>query len=125
MQPWTVMNTTDGNDTFQVEGDNYGEAACEALTELGWALVENSNPVPDPYGHLTEKQKDMIFETACCRLLDYILNGDGQFDYAKDVLGEYLCEGGIKRQLGAISDPDNLSNVLPFDPATGKPWKED
>jgi hypothetical protein len=39
---WTVINQHDGNDTFDVDGDNYGEAACDALQQLGWAIC-----VPD------------------------------------------------------------------------------
>ena len=35
---WTVINQYDGNNTFEVEGDNYGEAACNALQQLGWCL---------------------------------------------------------------------------------------
>ena len=38
MKKWTVINQHDGNDTFEVEGDNYGEAACDALQQLGWAI---------------------------------------------------------------------------------------
>jgi len=36
---WTVNQpSTIGNDTFEVEGDNYGEAAYNALQQLGWAI---------------------------------------------------------------------------------------
>lgn len=35
---WTVTNQHDGNDTFEAEGDSYGEAACDALQQLGWAI---------------------------------------------------------------------------------------
>ena len=35
---WNVINQHDGNDTFEVEGDNYEEAACDALQQLGWAI---------------------------------------------------------------------------------------
>ena len=38
MKKWTVINQHDGNDTFLAEGDNYGEAACDALQQLGWAI---------------------------------------------------------------------------------------
>ena len=38
MKKWTAINQHDGNDTFEVEGDNYGEAACDALQQLGWAI---------------------------------------------------------------------------------------
>ena len=38
MKKWTVINQHDGNDTFEAEGDNYGEAACDALQQLGWAI---------------------------------------------------------------------------------------
>jgi hypothetical protein len=39
MQKWTVINQYDGNNTFEVEGDDYGEAACDALQQLGWAII--------------------------------------------------------------------------------------
>lgn len=39
MKKWVVINQHDGNDTFEVEGDNYGEAAYEALNLLGWGIV--------------------------------------------------------------------------------------
>jgi hypothetical protein len=40
MKTWTVYCLHDDNEkAFEVEGDNYGEAACEALAELGWAIV--------------------------------------------------------------------------------------
>jgi len=38
MKKWTVINQHDGNDTFEAEGDNYEEAACDALQQLGWAI---------------------------------------------------------------------------------------
>ena len=39
MQTWRVVNNSDGNISFTVEGDNYGEAAYEALAELGWSVA--------------------------------------------------------------------------------------
>ena len=39
MPKWTVINQNDGNDVFEVDGDTYEEAACEALNQLGWALA--------------------------------------------------------------------------------------
>lgn len=38
MKVWTAINQHDGNDTFEVEGEAYAEAASEALQALGWAL---------------------------------------------------------------------------------------
>ena len=48
MRKWTVINQHDGNDTFEAEGDNYGEAACDALQQLGWAIsiLESDDDTP-------------------------------------------------------------------------------
>ena len=35
---WTITNQNDGNDSFEVEGDNYETAAYEALCKLGWSV---------------------------------------------------------------------------------------
>jgi hypothetical protein len=47
MKRWIVMNNCDPNEVFEVEGDNYGEAAFEALDELGWGLVEDKDEEED------------------------------------------------------------------------------
>jgi len=38
MVSWTVTNHDDGNVSFEVKADNYEDAACEALSKLGWSL---------------------------------------------------------------------------------------
>jgi hypothetical protein len=38
MRKWLVISLHDGNDSFVVEGEDYGIAACEALKELGYSL---------------------------------------------------------------------------------------
>ena len=49
---WDVINQYDGNDTFEIEGDNYEEAACNALEQLGWAISipksDNDEDTPNP-----------------------------------------------------------------------------
>lgn len=39
MKKWTVINEHNDSDTFEVEGDNYGEAAYEALQAIGWTVI--------------------------------------------------------------------------------------
>ena len=36
---WEVVSLSDFDDKFTVEGDNYGEAAFEALQELGYGIT--------------------------------------------------------------------------------------
>ena len=56
MKKWTVINQHDGNDTFEAEGDNYGEAAYDALQQLGWAISipesDGNEDTPNAVAHL-------------------------------------------------------------------------
>ena len=60
MKKWTVINQHDGNDTFRVEGDNYGEAACDALQQLGWAISipESDEDEETPNKQMTQPETD-------------------------------------------------------------------
>ena len=60
MKKWTVINQHDGNDTFEAEGDNYGEAACDALQQLGWAISI-------PEGDKGDKPSAQVAGLALCR----------------------------------------------------------
>ena len=37
---WIIINTMDGNDSFEVEAKTIKEAAFAALSELGWGVDE-------------------------------------------------------------------------------------
>jgi len=58
---WTVIGQHDGNDTFEVEGDDYGEAAYDALRRLGWAISVPDRDDPDdqarPSPHVLDGRK--------------------------------------------------------------------
>lgn len=60
---WTIINQHDGNDIFEAEGDNYKEAAYDALQQLGWAIIMVKGPVwekiqDDQIQHVWEKADD-------------------------------------------------------------------
>jgi len=53
---WMVVNDNDGNDSFEVDGCTFVEAAQNALKELGWWISTPSLPDEDEEGVEVDKK---------------------------------------------------------------------
>lgn len=47
MKTWHIINSSDGNDEFEVEANTLEDAALEALKELGWGIYTETKQDED------------------------------------------------------------------------------